>query len=308
MTPNHFAQPSIRKLLLVSIFGLVLFYVVILLPIPILSIFALLPNLLLGWAIPSLINILITLFVLTFIKTNKIIKVVLFVVISFVLGVNSNFYNWFRFTTAPDPVPTSSIGKPLEAKLHEKGKFYIFKYQLINKIGDMREKIFSAPVTVGSNEACFCLYYVYVGSRPGTLDPFSYHFGHHYYQSLSKRIDFREIDEDKNEYSDIKITLLPSRKGTAELSVEISDNGRVVSWFKETGIVYASTDPKRYTGYQIKESDISLFQGYFLENTADFLAHDNFWSWILDPLNPTKRFQDTTALDNFLRKAILEYD
>ncbi|MBS0382223.1 MAG: hypothetical protein JSR56_07305 [Proteobacteria bacterium] len=253
--------------------------------------------LLTGWAIPSVINLLLSFWIAWSFRFHAVIRIVIFVSASFLLGINS----WLPEFFSPPPVPPveASISRPVP----------ITRSTPVD--GGLRAAIPDSPridlgvpdplgVNVLAEEGCGCMYFVYG------------HMDNSYYSEFSRRMDnaglsftrrkvfysFDPVKYPNGVHFDIKFT--PSGDSHhVSATINVYDGMMKTATYAQRDLPIAVFDSKG-VGWRRP-----LLSANFYDYCISMLMHRNFWTVMFAKRisgDPTAPFSD------FLSKALPKAD
>lgn len=246
--------------------------------------------LLIGWAIPSVINLLLSAWIVSFVRTHWSLRILLFVLVSFVLGVNMSLPDLFAH--AQQPIVSSEIlrsvrvtsSTPLDDRL-----MVATQTPMDYSFGPS-----SLGVGIGGDEGCGCLYFVYGGHIRG------------YYEQLQDDIHQIKTDHKFFFFDPAKFPNAPSRKSPngVHFDVKFTEATAMAHAVDVTVDVYVgfertATYSQRNLPVPILEDrqngrERSLKSEHFYAYCGSMLIRRNFWMHFLeDQMNviPTSPFK-----------------
>lgn len=245
------------------------------------------PIFFLGWMVPSLVNILFSLWLASLFTIPRLFQGFLFVVFSFVLGLNTNLYTWITEIATPQPV-TYHVEKIVEYPNPK------LRGGCIGSDDSARNLYVSAgsflsPITLGGNEGCGCMYFKNQNDDYLTLIKQVFFNGHiSCGPTGSVRIVYSA--EKHDEYADV--------------TIKIYENDIVQSWWKKENLLFTNISA-RYGRMNRDSSDSSrLLNGYFIANTFELLLKNNAWSYVFNLSNALELSRKKAELASFIDKAM----
>lgn len=235
---------------------------------------------LLGWAIPSALNLTMSWGVSWFISSNKIIRLVTMPLISLLLGLNTNIEHIFNYY--------SSINTELE----------------IVEIVDAKDGI-------QTTQDWYDLDDTYVPKNP-LLSPIDFsfgllHSGFHFTandEGLFKKINYLKSTPTRSYNTKANISI-KKNKSTVDIKITLYKNNQPISWLRKTGIPFINIRHLiNDASGEISLLDKPLLNGYFYENSTSILLHNNLWSYVIGRILYKNTFNDITE---FYSKSIKNY-
>jgi hypothetical protein len=245
---------------------------------------------LIGWTAPSLLNILLTGWCVLFIKGGRLIRVLCFVPVSFVLGINTSFPVLIT-RLAHTPEISSKVHRAVKIDEHTKINFWLHQNRILVAADPL-----SSPFDAQGDEGCGCMYFVFNGSGNylSQLDFF-----------IRQLIPFRSIMEINPSvmppslaggvHFNVQLVQDLQTRDTANLSFDVYDGAEKTASFSQRGIPYDSSVERRIG------RERRLLNGYFLQNSSSMLLHDNFWTYLLRDF---VSYIPRTSVKDFLAQAV----
>lgn len=226
--------------------------------------------LLTGWAIPSIVNLLLAAWcTLMLAKTNRQ-RWMLFLPISFLAGVN---------TSLPALLSPAAYVEDTATEIHRsvaiKQDAHI-DFWWRRDLPSVTTDPLSSPVAVGGDEGCGCMYFT-ANASADYYETVTRLVSERTRQRLVTRSDYLQFPNmlPAGIHIDIDFKDDPKLPGTVELIVIVYDGAERTASFSQRRIRY---DPELWKRIG---RDRRLLNGYFLTNTASMLLHDNFWTFLL---------------------------
>jgi len=228
-----------------------------------------------SWFIPSAVNLLLSAWIVSFIKIHRAWRAVLFIAASFLLGMNTLLAALIR----PNPAPVSSseifrvIRIPQSMRVDEGWMTPALPDEISGT---------SAPsalgVQVGSNEACMCMWFT-----PPVGESTDWQIWH----VINAYLHRRDMIESTN-YLDVTMRHMAlggahfdvtftrgATPNTVNLLLTIYDGLDITATYKQAAIPVWSTLPPRPHGN-------GLGGEHFYRNALSMLVRHNFWVFYLD--------------------------
>jgi len=248
-----------------------------------------------SWVIPSAINILLSYFVVSFIRVRRLWKIGLFVAVSFLLGMNTLLVPLFA---RPPPQPsTSDVYRPL----HIKADTDVDEGLMSARIpGEVYNTYMYSPlgVHVAGNEGCMCMWMTPpVGQTTEwqVWDVINGYLGHRRSITGTTYIEpgLRSGAVGRVHF-DLRF-LRGKDPYTVDLLITLYDGLEPTAKFTQSGIPVWSTEPDH--GHP---DTISTYG--FLPNAENMLWRRNFWALYFE--NDMSAFSKA-PLKAFLRRAVV---
>lgn len=246
--------------------------------------------LLTGWAIPSIINLLLAAWCALMLAKPGWKRWALFLLISFTAGLN---------TSLPALLARAAYTDEMTAEIHRRVTVNAdtpIDFWLRGDLPPITADPLSSAVAVGSDEGCGCMYFV-ANESASYYETVSSIINERTRRTLMTRSDYLQFPNmlQRGVHFDIDFKNDPKSIGTAQLMVTVYDGAEQTASFLQRGIPYDPELSKRIG------RDRRLLNGYFLKNTASMLLHDNFWTLLLKTFTS---YVPRGALRGFLMEAV----
>ena len=228
-----------------------------------------------SWFIPSAINLLLSAWIVSFIRVRRVLRALLFLAASFLLGMNTLLVPLLR----PNPIPVSSseIFRVIRISQSMRVDQGWMTPALPDEVSDT-----SAPsalgVQVGQNEACMCMWFT-----PPVGESTDWQIWH----VINAYLHRREMIESTNYLiptmrnmalggAHFDVTFTPgATPNTVNLLLTIYDGLDVTAKFRQLAIPVWSTLPPKAHGSGLGGKN-------FYRNVMSMLVRHNFWVFYLD--------------------------
>ena len=242
-----------------------------------------------AWLLPTLMNIFLTLWIISFFKLRKIIAILLFLPISFILGINTNFISGYEYYTAEEQKIDCKIKEVINIKEQDRIIIENTNDAEAKKLS-LTKNVFSPMVLVAFDEACMCWYFEPAKREsfylPGFI-PYEYR-KNQYRKNFDKIAKYRlALTKEKinGKYANLRVTIYDGQKETASF---VKNNFRYYEYKKE---------------FVFSKRSENFLNEYFSLNVFHLLLRDNVWSRLLEELiDKDSSYGD--EINKFLNKAI----
>jgi hypothetical protein len=225
---------------------------------------------LMSWAGPSLVNVLLAGWCSLFVKSTILIRAVCFVSFSLVLGINTSFPALIsRLSYTPDT--STEIQRSVAINSNTKTDFWLH----LSRIAVAADPL-SSSFDAQGDEGCGCMYFVF--NEPANylwqLDRFlRKSIQSHSMMDVNYSVTPRLLTG--GVHFDVQLVQDPQARDTANLSLDVYDGAEKTASLSRRGIPYDAAVEQRIG------RERGLLNGYFLQNCASMLLHDNFWTYLL---------------------------
>ena len=228
-----------------------------------------------GWIIPSAINLLLSLFVVSFLKIRRLWKVPVFIAVSFILGMNTLLVSLFT----PDlPQPsTSEIFRQIRITPDMGVDEGLMTPRAPGELSGSRSPS-PLGVRVAGNEGCMCMWFT-----PPTGDTTEWQVWHVINGFLGRRdtlsstlyvgADMQRMAQGGAHF-DLRFTR-GKQPYTVDLHMTIYDGPEPTAKYSQSGIPVWSTEPE-------ERHPERLLMNQFLPNVESMLVRRNFWVFLFD--------------------------
>ncbi|ULU24965.1 hypothetical protein [Dyella terrae] len=255
-----------------------------------------------SWFIPSAINLLLSAWVITFIKVSRAWRAVLFVGVSFLLGMNTLLPA--LISRRPNPVSSAEIVRVIRIPRSMRVDDGLMAPRLPGEIFYTSSPS-ALGVQVGSNEGCMCMWFT-----PPVGESTEWQVWHVINAYLHRRdaIEGTTYLDLKGEGLDVKMRKMAlgmahfdvrftrsETRNTVNLLITVYDGLEVTATYKQADIPVWSTLPPQPHAE-------GLGGEYFYRNALSMLVRHNFWVFYLD--SQMSGFSPG-PLKAFLRRAVV---
>jgi len=227
-----------------------------------------------GWAIPSVVNVLLAVWLALLVRAHWAARILIFSVASFVLGVNTSLPRLFDSRAAPQVETIILRPLPLTPLLSVDDRLMV---ATPNNTLDYAFPPSPMGLYVGWNEGCGCMYFVY-DSQEGT-----------YYEQIRKVILARRVSRvsglhfygpDPNMpivHFDYATARSPGRPNAVDITVNMYQGRERVATFIQRQLPSMSLK-----GMNLGRSK-GLDNGHLFAYSTSILMRRNFWMALLAP-------------------------
>ena len=245
---------------------------------------------LIGWAIPSAINLLLSAWIVSYVRAFWSLRLAVFLIVSFLLGVNLSLPNLVG--KGPPRLVTVDILRPIAvtADTPLDDRLMVVSQSPLNAT--------PAPsplgVNVSADEGCGCMYFRYDGRD--------------YYNQLkdvvervsqvrrNKRYYFFEPPRFTNAiHFDVEFTQSVAAGHMVDVTVNVYDGLQKTATYSQYNLPVPAIDEQSVGRRKPLMSD------HFYEYCASILMRQNFWMWMLED---RLRGKPISAFEGFLSSAL----
>jgi hypothetical protein len=224
--------------------------------------------LLVGWLIPTLVNVIVSWWLALLLPIRGWPRIAMFVGVSFLLGVNTSFPTIVHsLIRPPAPELTTQILRRTTANVPV--DFFVAPHP------DIPASSVLSQVSVGGDEGCGCMYFLphetYYSKLSALIEDMTKSKGHGETNYSLNPADLSRVGVHLNVYSKID-TEHPDR---LDFHIDVFDKAERTASFIQRNLP-SDTKIRLRTG-----RDRRLLNGYFYSNCFDMLLHDNVWAYLL---------------------------
>lgn len=244
---------------------------------------------LIGWLIPSAVNACISFWLVGFMKVHRLMRIGLFICISFVMGINTNLPFMVNQLVFSHQKITYEVNK----KVNFIPNTLDYAVQLVKPAVYIPKNYYLSPIAVSGDEGCMCMYFKEVDDYNSL--PMK---GLNIYRSLGPS----SRDEIDTSPEAIVFSIDKESDDFASFNIDIYENGQRTAWLKQSGMPIKKHDSNRASN-----RDNGGLSHFFFVNTTDELLHDNIWSMIVGALSQKgaqSKYKDfkKAAITNVIKK------
>ena len=229
-----------------------------------------------GWAMPSLVNVLLAAWLALLVRAHWTARILIFLVASFVLGVNTSLPRLFDTRAAPRVETTILRSLPLTPSLSVDDRLMV---ATPNNTLDYAFPPSPMGLSVGWNEGCGCMYFAY-DSQGGS-----------YYEQIRKVILARRVSQVSGlhfyfperypntpiVHFDYATARSPGWPNAVDITVNMYQGRERVATFIQRQLPSMSLK-----GMNLDDSK-GLDNGHLFVYSTSILMHRNFWMALLAP-------------------------
>jgi hypothetical protein len=259
--------PQRNYFLPLSAVVLCLLFILFLLPIS--GVLGGLAFILVGWLIPTLVNVIVSWWITLLLPVQGWTRVAVFLCTSFLLGVNTSLPTIVsKLVRPPAPELTTSILRRTTADAPV--DFLLAPHP------DIPASLVLSQVSVGSDEGCGCMYFVpqktYYSRLSSLVQVLTKSKGHREFNYSEFPQGLAKAGVHLNVYSEPD----PKSPDRTDLHIDVFDKADRTASFVQRNLP-SDAKIRLRTG-----RDRRLLNGYFYSNCTDMLLHNNIWAHLLE--------------------------